>query len=1494
MKGQRQLFPAFVLVMSACLFHGKANAQCGLTLISASHDCTPATAIFKRTDKSGKKIKSVAWDFGDASTLSDTSTVMSHVYQSGDYIVKAVATYSDGSKCTSVLPKKLIVYPPPKAAINLPSIFPYSSTQCFKRDGKPNIFDFTESSISGGSGAPVTNFFWNFGDGSTSALQSPGHSYQFPGQYTVSLKVTDTNGCTNLAIANKPIVVLKDINTKFSYNSRLSCNSSVVSFKDITDTVGLGIKSWVWDFGDGSPTNSSVYNPDHNYGPGYYVITLTIQNELGCTASDRNLVYVSKFEIKTFYTDTVCWSEARDKGVTFNADQQPNVVFWQWDFGDPASGTQNNANFKWTANHKFAGGPGNYKVRFKMKNANPKCGTLDTCIILHVKGPMAMINLPAATFPANNYVAAQPIPKTDFTAISNNPNTCGLQTITYATFSYKNNVRHVTYKYCHAPVLSRTVDTIADCYGGQKMPFISSITLKPTDSTVAVYKDSFETKTTWTNGDKVPAGVVYYPSKGNLVWNNMHDSNLATCKLPNLVRFTNNSIKYRLKIQPDDNTYQNVKDPVHSYRDTCVWKNYPMASDSLVYFWKFNDPSGKPCTSTNANRDWDCNFSSLAAPYHYYKGKNGLPASGNQNVNLTVTDTVMHCADSTVLQLKQGAPKAYWDKSAYCKMNWDMQNTFLSTSGHPSSLVPRIGFQLSGQPISCAGSSYHFKIDFGQTIPLGDAQHWWITFDSAHTTTINKCKNANYSDYGFSGAPGLGYTPGKNSYPAAGPGAFWAGLPWAGNYWYENGDTGCKTIGIVLQNGNCYDTAWYHDYICFSVIDPSFAIYNVLPSIPTKGNPGSESIIDNSGTSTHGHVCQSGTGEGVRIRLYPHNTGQKNINAFKYNVQRRSFYQGPGNSGSSWYYSLPFWPDSASLMQGNDTAFTTWGDTIKQVKYQVYYIDTPHVYILPGVNGLPARQPLGNFPFSKNEIDSIKARNHVNIPISDPRARSISALCGKGFVTVYADKTILKNSSPVLDLSGLGAIDSLTLPYPGFYTITGKATNLQGCVATSQYHLIYGHFATFTTKNDSVVCLGQKVNFDYYVRYWSTHCSPDPLYVFTPTGCLNGSDEVDGLDPNIDFNPWGHADPTTYRDSLTGGAFSKTAPPAYKPEQIFWNFGDDKIFYKIQTGAKTEHIYAKPGVYSVTMRTIDWRGCMVNTRRQNLVKVVQPVVDFTILDNKDTLNSCPSKPIGFKVDAKLLGAAWLEKVIKNGLIVDSLFVVDHIASYTWTTGDGRTIILPTSDTFTVNYFTSDSFTVGLRIQTDLGCTAIKTRVKYVKITDAAPNAHWKVAIDNYGKAKFTNDDLTSHNYSWDFGNSDIADIKNPVYTYATDGKYIVRCIAVKESGCMGEYDSTIYIHIRTSGIDEIDEKLSRLAIFPNPFQASTTVAYQLVKPATIKIEIFDVTGKQVGSIITGKQMPGPYQLDINAEKYHLHAGMYLLKFMVDDHVTSRYVLCSGN
>jgi PKD repeat protein len=126
-----------------------------------------------------KSAASYRWDFGDGTTSSLANP--SHVYyKNGRYKVQLTVAGVGG--CGSTVANWLNVgFPEPLNAF---------VTQTFS-GGKTLQF----SGQARGGKAPY-RYFWNFGDGDTSDLVSPAHTYKYNGSYPVTLRVTDAIGDT--------------------------------------------------------------------------------------------------------------------------------------------------------------------------------------------------------------------------------------------------------------------------------------------------------------------------------------------------------------------------------------------------------------------------------------------------------------------------------------------------------------------------------------------------------------------------------------------------------------------------------------------------------------------------------------------------------------------------------------------------------------------------------------------------------------------------------------------------------------------------------------------------------------------------------------------------------------------------------------------------------------------------------------------------------------------------------------------------------------------------------------------------------------------------------------------------------------------------------------------------------------------------------------------------------------------------------------------------
>lgn len=125
------------------------------------------------------------WDFGDGSPISNEANPF-HLYETpGSYPVSFTAVGAGG--CTAVSNETVITVSA-KGVADFNSQPDAGSTAVLPEAR----FDFFDLSIN------AVSYFWDFGDGNVSTEMNPAHIYQEPGEYLVTLTITDEGGCSDL------------------------------------------------------------------------------------------------------------------------------------------------------------------------------------------------------------------------------------------------------------------------------------------------------------------------------------------------------------------------------------------------------------------------------------------------------------------------------------------------------------------------------------------------------------------------------------------------------------------------------------------------------------------------------------------------------------------------------------------------------------------------------------------------------------------------------------------------------------------------------------------------------------------------------------------------------------------------------------------------------------------------------------------------------------------------------------------------------------------------------------------------------------------------------------------------------------------------------------------------------------------------------------------------------------------------------------------------
>jgi gliding motility-associated-like protein len=293
--------------------------------------CVPLTVQF--TDLStagGSSITSWLWDFGDGTTGNTRNPV--HTYTSaGNYNVTLQVTTISG--CSKTLSKNNYIHASNGVIANFTNTQP---TGC----SLPVTITFTNTS----TGSGTLSYFWDFGDGGTSTLQHPTHTYITPGTFPVSLRVTSSTGCIN-TIVKPNAVVINFIRASFT-SPASSCINDAVTF---TNTSTPTPASVLWNFGDG--TTSTTLSPVKTYtATGTYTVKLVAR--LGACADSTTFIF------HVYAKPTAAFS-----GTNRNACQPPLTVSftntstapanYEWFFGDGGTSTATNPSHTYTTYGSF-------------------------------------------------------------------------------------------------------------------------------------------------------------------------------------------------------------------------------------------------------------------------------------------------------------------------------------------------------------------------------------------------------------------------------------------------------------------------------------------------------------------------------------------------------------------------------------------------------------------------------------------------------------------------------------------------------------------------------------------------------------------------------------------------------------------------------------------------------------------------------------------------------------------------------------------------------------------------------------------------------------------------------------------------------------------------------------------------------------------------------------------------------------------------------------
>ncbi len=260
--------------------------------------CATFPAAFNNTSSGSTDHE---WDFGDNGTSVQNSP--NHTYTlHGQYDVQLIAISQNG--CRDTIVQEVTSHPLPIAGFT-------NDTVCAML---PTSFTDTSAVDTGA----VVAWFWDFGDGESSALQNPTHVYLTGGNYLVQLIVTTDEGCQD-SITRSVVVHPKPM-ADFTFTDE--CLGFATQLNDAsTVAAGSQVVLFSWEMGDNVGTSAAEDTAYIFDDSGIYTITLEVETDLGCRDTVSHDAEVFVLPVAAFTVDDVC---GYDEAVFVNQSTIPS------------------------------------------------------------------------------------------------------------------------------------------------------------------------------------------------------------------------------------------------------------------------------------------------------------------------------------------------------------------------------------------------------------------------------------------------------------------------------------------------------------------------------------------------------------------------------------------------------------------------------------------------------------------------------------------------------------------------------------------------------------------------------------------------------------------------------------------------------------------------------------------------------------------------------------------------------------------------------------------------------------------------------------------------------------------------------------------------------------------------------------------------------------------------------------------------------------------
>jgi PKD repeat protein len=269
----------------------------------------------------------------------------------------------------------ITVTPPVVGQVN------FTATPTTAPAGTPIQFNFVPV-----NGVAYTGWLWYFGDGTTSTLANPTHSYASQGNYTVKLVAFKNVGGDSI-VKNNFVTITAPLQSNFTATPTTAPVGTPIQF-NFVPVNGVAYTGWLWYFGDG--TTSTLANPTHSYvSQGSYTITMVaFRNSGGDSIVKNNFVTITAPLSTVDFTFTPANAPAGTPvQFTSTVTGSTPVASYLWQFGTNLTSTIQNPSFVYSS-------PGAYIVKLIVTYTNGVTQNIQKQLVINAaNSPIKIISL---------------------------------------------------------------------------------------------------------------------------------------------------------------------------------------------------------------------------------------------------------------------------------------------------------------------------------------------------------------------------------------------------------------------------------------------------------------------------------------------------------------------------------------------------------------------------------------------------------------------------------------------------------------------------------------------------------------------------------------------------------------------------------------------------------------------------------------------------------------------------------------------------------------------------------------------------------------------------------------------------------------------------------------------------------------------------------------------------------------------------------------------